>query len=120
MEHQLIPAYFVPEGLTFDAYQERRYGGYTLQFPELNGGIVAEVCAEVIKHRNAYLVNLTTDQIIERIDQAVQLWLNPDYPLRKIAEHVLPPLTGYDGETIRLELKRYMRGFRKRIFIVFR
>lgn len=110
----LISAYFVPEGLRFDAYQERKYGGYRLQFPELNGEKVAEICAKVLTHRNDYLANLTTEQIIERIDQAVQLWLNPDYALRKIAEQVLPPLTGYDAETIRLELKRYMRGFRKK------
>lgn len=111
---RLISAYFVPEGLTLETSQERRYGSYSLQFPELSGENIAEACAEVLKHRKAYLANLTTEQIIERIDQAVQLWLNPDYPLRKIAEQVLPTLTGYDEETIRLELKRYMRGFRKK------
>lgn len=109
-----IPAYFIPEGIVFDSYREQVYGAYTLQFPNLSGSKLAEICAEVRIRRSTYLTNLTTLQIIEAIDQTIQLWLNPDYPLRRVAEHVLPSLTGYDAETVRLELKRFMRGFRKK------
>jgi hypothetical protein len=43
-----------------------------------------------------------------------QYELVPEYPLRKLAEALIPKITGYDAEMVRLELKRYIRTFRKK------
>lgn len=110
----MIPAFYVPAGISFEAYQELSYGEFTLQFPVLTKDKLEDICHQVKKNRSEYLNHLTTDEIVGILDQAIQLWLNPDYPLRRLAESVIPLITGYDAEVIRLELKRFLRGFRKK------
>lgn len=109
-----IPAFYAPAGISFECYKEHSYGEYTLQFPVLTRDKLEEMCSHVQRNRAEYLSGLTTDEIVVTLDKTVQLWLNPEYPLRKLAENVLPLITGYDGELIRLELKRFLRGFRKK------
>lgn len=104
----------VPTGISFEAYDERSYGSYTLLFPQLTRAKLNEICAKLRSNRRTYLSQLKTDDIIEIIDQAVLRWLDPEYPLRSLAEALVPRLTGYDAELVRLELKRFLRGFRKK------
>jgi len=111
---QRILAYYVPAGISFEAYDERTYGSYTLLFPQLTRTKLNEICATLRSNRRKYLSQQKTEDIILTIDRAILRWLDPEYPLRILAEALVPRLTGYDAEQVRLELKRFLRGFRKK------
>ncbi len=53
------------------------------------------------------------------IARAVELWTDPEYPERRLAERLIPAVTGYDASMVRIELKRYMRMFRRRELLRF-
>ncbi|MCA1038545.1 acyl-CoA reductase [Bacillus infantis] len=91
----------------------------SLRYPEFSGEEMVKVIDAVLEKRSQYLKDLPVASIVSKIDAAVQLWLDPDYHLRKLAEKLLPAVTGYDSEMIRLELKRYMRTFRKKELLRF-
>ncbi|WP_088225738.1 acyl-CoA reductase [Desulfosporosinus sp. FKB] len=111
---QHILAYFVPKGICIDIHEEHTFGEYILEFPNLSSAQVMELSTRLRLNRGKYLANLKTERIVEIIDKTIQLWLNPQYPLRKLAETLLPMITAYDAEIVRLELKRFLRGFRKK------
>ncbi|MGF7048654.1 hypothetical protein J2T13_003162 [Paenibacillus sp. DS2015] len=117
------PAYVVPNGITFQAYIERIIedpaGRCILQYPCLTAEEMTEIATQVTKNREAYLSQLSTMDIVDTIHRAVQLWRNPDYELRQRAERWLPILTGYDKDMISIQLKRFMRTFRRKELLRF-
>lgn len=118
-----LRAFRLPPGVEADVIAAQRLetaeGAYRLLKPVLNGAKVREICDRLVHNRNTYMAGLRTSDVVERIDAAVQKWMDPDYPLRKLAERLLPAVTGYDAEMIRLQLKRYMRTFRKKELLRF-
>nr|WP_188496669.1 acyl-CoA reductase [Pullulanibacillus pueri] len=92
---------------------------YHLKYPSLTSDDIQQMMNVVEANRESYLASLTTQEIVEKIDQAIQKWLDPDYPLRRRAEQLLPVITGYDKDMVRLELKKYMRTFRKKELLRF-
>ena len=60
-----------------------------------------------------FLKKQTTNAIIELIDAAIERLLNRDDPVRQKAEQLLPLITGFDAEMIRLSLTDYLKTFRK-------
>lgn len=84
-----------------------------LQVPALNPESIAHLTDALKFQQQTYLGILKTNDIIEIINEAVQKWLDPRYELRQFAEHLLPIITGYDPEMVRLFLNRYLREFRK-------
>lgn len=119
----IIPGFKVPSSVTFESFTERVYTGpdgtLVLQSPVLSPEEIGLIVREIGEGRRRYLSRLTTNQIVAILDQAVQKWLDPSYPLRCLAETWLPVITGYDREMIRLELKRFMRTFRKKELLRF-
>ncbi|CRF28752.1 long-chain-fatty-acyl-CoA reductase [Mycobacterium tuberculosis] len=117
------PAYKVPSAIRLASFTERHLDGpqgtLVLQYPDLTPELVADVVREISERRKDYLFHLRTEQIVERLDLAVRKWLDPDYDLRRLAEAWLPVITGYDGEMIRLELKRFFRTFRRKELLRF-
>ncbi len=59
------------------------------------------------------LKTLTVARIIDIIDLAVARLLDRNDPYRQKAEEILPIVTGYDAEMIRLGLTGYLKTFRK-------
>jgi hypothetical protein len=118
-----IAVFHVPDGITIDSISERQigteHGTFTLRVPNLTSELITQIAERLKSNRKAYLNRLTTDEIIGKIDLAVCRWLDPGYPLRQTAEMLLPVLTGYDPEVIRLQLKRYMRNFRRKELLRF-
>ncbi|MBL0385164.1 acyl-CoA reductase [Tumebacillus sp. ITR2] len=114
----MIAAFHVPSGISFAEYEEREIqteqGTVTLQFPVLTPANIHEIAERVRQGRAQGLARWSTEQIVTLIDEAVHLWLNPSYEKRRLAESLLPVLTGYDAEMIRLELKRFLRNFRRK------
>lgn len=118
-----IHVFKVPKEIEWTEFREEKMqwkdSTFLLKYPVLTEEQIREIGRVIQKNRTEYLVSLTTAEIIGKIDQAVQKWLDPNYSLRKLAEKLLPEITGYDGEMIRLELKRYMRTFRKKELLRF-
>ncbi|WP_231510841.1 acyl-CoA reductase [Bacillus sp. UNC438CL73TsuS30] len=118
-----ISAYKVPKSIRLTEFREELYetekGVFILKYPILSAGNIAEISRTVQENRNRYLAGLSISDIVAKIDLAVQQWLNPDYRLRQIAEILIPRITGYDSEMVRLELKRYIRMFRKKELLRF-
>lgn len=110
-----VKGYFLPSEvsetsiLTFENHGKR----VEVEVPTLTKKQLADLAEEIKGNRQNYLKNLRTNEIIDIIDQAVQKWLNPSYPLRQLAEELLPVITGYDEEMVRLFLTDYLRNFRK-------
>ncbi|MDR7001814.1 acyl-CoA reductase [Neobacillus niacini] len=118
-----IYAYKVPKSIGLTEFREERYetekGAFLLKYPILSPSNIAEISRAIQENRNQYLAKLSINEIVAKIDMAVQLWLNPDYRLRQMAEILIPRITGYDSEMVRLELKRYIRMFRKKELLRF-
>lgn len=117
-------AYKVPRGVQFESFTERQFAGLggttlVLQYPVLNPDIIDGIIRRVTAQRQAYLSRLRTEEIVMLLDRAVQKWLQPDYELRQLAEAWIPVITGYDAEMIRLELKRFLRTFRRKELLRF-
>ncbi|OIJ19262.1 hypothetical protein BKP45_13985 [Anaerobacillus alkalidiazotrophicus] len=116
-----FPCYFVPEQskrlfgnvslktLTFENHGQKA----ELLVPNLNPELIEQVIKLIKKQQLEYMQNLRTNEIIDIMDEAIQKWLDPKYERRQYAEHLLPIITGYDHEMIRLFLSRYLRQFRK-------
>lgn len=84
-----------------------------LRVPKLSGEQLSQMMKIVKKNRSEYLQQLKVNEIVDILDEAVHKWLDPQYELRRLAEEMLPVITGYDQEMIRLFLSRYLRHFRK-------
>jgi len=101
-----LPAYYLP-GLT-----EADIGDFIpLEFgsdgtrikmlsPVLTPELLSRIIADIRKARDTYLVKQPVYKIVETIDKALDLWRNPDYPLRKKALELLPIITGFSKPMI--------------------
>ncbi|MFC5447107.1 acyl-CoA reductase [Paenibacillus aestuarii] len=118
-----IEAFFLPAGMdiqtTTSAPLMTPEGPVELLIPVLNGEKLKAIMANLSRNRSEYLLTLSTSDIVERIAAASEKWLNPSYPQRVLAERLLPAITGYAADSIRLQLKRYMRTFRRKELLRF-
>ena len=69
--------------------------------------------ATVRAARDEHLAVTPVDRIIEVIDVAVQRLLDTRSPVRATLDEQLSPVTGFDGEMIRLALTDYLKTFRR-------
>ncbi len=110
-----VQAYFIPEEtnqtkiLTFTEHGKK----LEVEVPLINKEQMGNIIRSVKDNRSNYLQHLSTNEVIHIIDQAIQKWLEPNYHLRQLAEELLPIITGYDEEMIRLFLTDYLKNFRK-------
>jgi hypothetical protein len=80
--------------------------------PVLSAGQMTALASRVKAASRAHLKTLTVSQIIEIIDRAVARLLDPADPYRQEADRLLPVITGYDAEMVRLGLSSFFRSFR--------
>ncbi|MCR4524477.1 acyl-CoA reductase [Bosea sp. 47.2.35] len=85
----------------------------TIALPELDEAQAAALCAHVRDNASARLKRMETARIVDAIEAAIARLLDRSHPLRRKAEHLLPIVTGYDRETVRLGLTGYLKTFRK-------
>ncbi|WP_048461412.1 acyl-CoA reductase, partial [Methylobacterium indicum] len=71
------------------------------------------LCAHVRVRARDTLRGMETARIVQAIDRASACLLDRTHPLRRKAEALLPVVTGYDAETVRLGLTRYLKTFRR-------
>src|SRR5574341_234180 len=80
-----------------------RYGerdGLTLRVPALTPPELTTVLDSITAARDAYLAELPILEIVARLDKAVTLWLDAAFPPRRVAEDLLPRVTGYSPPMI--------------------
>ena len=105
-------------GLAADAVAWRTltfgYGGEPLEVavPALDEAQIFALAERIRQARASYLKGLSTGQIVATIDRAIGQLLDRSDPWRRKMEALLPRVTGYDAEMIRLGLTGYLKTFR--------
>lgn len=105
-------------GLSRDALRWRHVShsawGETVEIalPELDDAQAQALCERVRSGARTRLRHMEVARIARAIDEAVARLLDRQHPLRRKAEHLLPVVTGYDRETVRLGLTSYLKTFR--------
>ena len=84
-----------------------------VEIPLLNQEQMNQVMAIVKKGSAEVLKSFTVSEIVETIDKATDRFLDRSSSYRQKAEKLLPIVTGYDEEMIRLGLTSYLKTFRK-------
>lgn len=89
--------------------------GRTLEVavPILSDDQTTALIARVKQASRSYLKSLTVAQIVSIVDRAIARLLDPKDPYRQKADTLLPLVTGYDVEMVRLGLTSYLKTFRK-------
>ena len=90
-------------------------GGAALEVavPVLTEPQLAELAGRVRGAARARLRPLPVERVAEIVDAAVARLLDRSDPWRRKAEALLPLVTGYDAEMVRLGLTQYLRTFRR-------
>ncbi|MFL2541380.1 MAG: acyl-CoA reductase [Candidatus Latescibacterota bacterium] len=84
-----------------------------INVPVLKSGDVKALTEHVRNHNKQSLAAYPVKRIVEIIDEAVNRLLDRKDPYRQQMEHLLPLITGYDQEMLRLGLTQYLKSFRK-------
>lgn len=89
--------------------------GRTLEVavPVLSDDQITALMARVRAASRSYLKSLSVAQVVSIVDQAIARLLDPKDPYRQKADTLLPLVTGYDAEMVRLGLTSYLKTFRK-------
>jgi hypothetical protein len=87
--------------------------GLDIAVPVLSDAQIALMAKRVRDSSRTYLKFLTVAQITVIIDRAIARLLDRNDPWRQKAERLLPLITGYDAEMIRLGLTGYLKTFRQ-------
>ncbi|MGO0154394.1 acyl-CoA reductase [Leuconostoc mesenteroides] len=113
-----INIFYVPSNIIFDDLTEKVVENETHQlvmcYPKISEQEIKKITKIITHNRNHYLKHLTVNEIIDIIARAAEKWTNPAYHFRKIAEKAVPMLTGYDVDQFSLEIKNFIRLFRKK------
>ncbi|MGN7177619.1 acyl-CoA reductase [Cytobacillus sp. SAFR-174] len=84
-----------------------------VQVPLLSQQQLDQVINVVKASAASVLKSLSVTEIIEIIDKVIEQLLDRSNPYRQKAEELLPIVTGYNEEIIRLGLTNYLKTFRK-------
>ncbi|WP_372827750.1 acyl-CoA reductase [Polaromonas sp.] len=88
-------------------------GSVEVAVPVLTEAQIVALTQRVRSASGSYLKSLTVAQIVATIDKAIARLLDPADPWRQKADTLLPLVTGYDAEMVRLGLTGYLKTFRK-------
>jgi hypothetical protein len=94
---------------------EHRAWGETVAvaLPDLDADQAAALCGHIRARARDTLKRMETSRVVAAIDRASACLLDRTHPLRRKAEALLPVVTGYDRETVRLGLSSYLKTFRR-------
>lgn len=108
--------YFLP-GMKIKRTEEKIFKNenlyLTLNMPILTPGLISDMIVNLKKNREEYLSKQPIMKIIDVLDKAAQLWLNPNYHLRKLALQIIPEITGFSKEMVEESINVEQRSSRK-------
>lgn len=81
--------------------------------PKLTPSQMTDLIARLRRQRETHLQSRRVSEIVEVLDQVIQRLLDPSDPYRQKMDRLLPIITGYDREMVRLGLTSYLKTFRK-------
>nr|WP_270741217.1 acyl-CoA reductase [Lactococcus formosensis] len=114
----ILDAYHLPSSFVSQEIKEKKiqtdHQEVILCYPLFDSFDIKKYTEEIKEKRRTHLQKLKTSEIIDILATVAEKWTNPDYPYRQIAEKALPVITGYDQETIQLEIKTFIRLFLKK------
>ena len=95
--------------LTFAGKQEK----LEVQIPLLTKEQMDKVVEKVTQASSSILKSMTITDIVQIIDKVIEQLLDRTNCYRQKAEKLLPIITGYDEELVRIGLTSYLKTFRK-------
>lgn len=117
MSVEQIEAGWLP-GLPADAVDWRTLrfgrgaGAIEVRVPLLAPAQMTALAERVRRARAQTLARMPVAQVIDAIGRAVQRLLDPADPYRRDADRLLPRISGFDPEMVRLGLNAFLRTFR--------
>lgn len=109
----IVPGYFLPDPLKAVEVASLDFGRVQVQVPVLTPALLGEVIDTITEARDRYLATLSIYTIIDTIDRTITRWLDPGYPLRKMAKTALPEVTGLSQPMIASTLPKMLEGYRR-------
>ncbi len=97
------------QALTF----KRGNTGVTVEVPVLTDAQMDALAARVKQASRDVLKAMTVSEITDILDRAISRLLDRNDPWRQKCEALLPLVSGYDAEMVRLGLTGYLKTFRK-------
>ena len=99
-------------------WEPRQYGGdgeksLIALTPNLQPADLSIIASKVRLNARNSVKTWPVDRVLTAIDQTVARLLDRSHPVRKKMEHLLPIVTGYDEEMVRIGLTGYLKTFRK-------
>ncbi|NML46989.1 acyl-CoA reductase [Ramlibacter sp. G-1-2-2] len=88
------------------------FNGVAIEVPRLAPAQLQALARRVQVAAQRELQPLPVSQVITILDAAIARLLDPRDPYRREAERLLPAVTGYDPEMVRLGLSAYLQTFR--------
>jgi hypothetical protein len=92
---------------------ERAGAPFDIAVPALSDAQIKMLAARVREASRRHLKTLPVARITDIIDRVIARLLDRRDPYRRKAEALLPAVTGYDAEMVRLGLTEYLKTFRK-------
>jgi len=105
----LDPAALQWQTLTFG----RTGTALAVEVPVLGAGDMTRLAAHVRQQAAERLRPLPVARVVEAVDAAIARLLDRSDPYRRRMDDLLPIVTGYDREMVRLGLTQYLKTFRK-------
>jgi hypothetical protein len=87
-------------------------GRVEVRVPVLSAPQMTALALRVKQASRVHLKTLTVSQIIDVVQRAIARLLDPADPYRQQADRLLPVITGYDAEMVRLGLTSFFKTFR--------
>jgi hypothetical protein len=111
-----LEAFFLPqlgaEELKQLEWTTRCWGEVALRLPTVTPELVNRVCDRLLEAQASHLADRPVMDIADVLGRAVARWYDPEYPWRRLAEELLPAITGYAPEMVRRGLKEHLKTFR--------
>lgn len=115
-EESVVDGFFLPQlspeetgALQWDVSS---WGGVALRMPVVTPDLIDLVAGRLLENQEAYLAGRPVMDIVAALGRVSARWSDPDYPLRREAEQLIPAITGYAPAMVRRGLKEYLKTFR--------
>jgi hypothetical protein len=115
----VYPAYALPDtqenNLEFRTVDfNNKYGKATFKIPKMGKKLVKDVVDELDIGRT-YLAQKSPYEISDAVKETTKLWLEPNFPYRKMAEELLPIVTGFSPQMVHTFLDGIMGNLPKEL-----
>lgn len=106
MQRMEVNGYYLPPGFRekISKFNIEEFGQkekrVQLKVPLVTRAFVEVLADYLKKRREAYLADLPLERIIQVLDEASRLWLDPNYPPRQLALKTIPSVTGFSPEVV--------------------